>query len=220
MTTTHKQVPNKVITLYLLVFFLWWSIFELSGIHFFASPLAQKLASSIIKFSTWTVPAFFLMKKYSDSLYLPLNSLVKTKFNFRPCALILLLMLGYVLVGSWLQKGQLQFNQSLNPYELIDTFFFVGITEEIVFRGWLLNALMVKTSKTKAILFSSFLFLFIHFPIWLKTDSFIQNLTSGAFFNVLVLSAIYSITFLKSKNILVPILLHMIWNLSVLLFFD
>nr|WP_265459630.1 CPBP family glutamic-type intramembrane protease [Enterococcus sp. HY326] len=158
MKVAQTQVSNKVIVMYLIIFFSWWSLFELSGVPLLGSPLTQKLSGSIIKFLTWTVPAIFLMKRYSNSLYLPFNTILKNKFNLRPYLLIIVLMISYVFIGSWIKNGQLQFNELFNPYDLIDTFFFVGITEEIVFRGWLLNELLVKTRKIKAVFSTPFSF--------------------------------------------------------------
>ncbi|MGM0238705.1 lysostaphin resistance A-like protein [Enterococcus sp. AZ103] len=218
MTNLQKQVPTKIIGIYLVIFFLWWSFYELSGFQLFATPFPQALSGSLIKFATWTVPAFLLMKKYHDSLYVPFDKIFTNKFRVAPYILITFLMISYIILGEWVEHGSLQFSNSFNATDLIGVFLFVGITEEMVFRGWLLNALLLKTTTIPAVLISSVLFLCIHFPIWVKTGSFIQNFASGGFINVLILSIIFSVIFLKSKNILVPIVIHMLWDLALLIF--
>lgn len=140
------------------------------------------------------------------------------KFKLGPYVLTAFLLVLYILIGEWIEHGSLKVSDSFNPIDLIGTFLFVGITEELVFRGWLLNALVRKTSKAKAIAISSLLFLCVHFPIWIRMGIFIQIFTSGSFLTVVILSIIFSVLFLKSKNIIVPIFIHMLWDL-ILLFF-
>ncbi|WP_265456691.1 CPBP family intramembrane glutamic endopeptidase [Enterococcus sp. HY326] len=207
----------RVILIYLLVFFLWWSVYELSGVQLFRSPLAEAISSSIIKFLTWTVPALVLTKAWSKFLYIPFDKIFKNKFTIFPYFLLVFLMVSYLFVGNFLENGSLQLTTPINGADLIGIVLFVGITEEVVFRGWLLNALLPKMTKFWAVSISSILFLCIHFPIWIKTGSLLSNFTSGAFINVLILSAIFSMSFIKSKNIIVPIVIHMIWNFTLLI---
>ena len=70
-----------------------------------------------------------------------------------------------------------------------------------------------------AVLLNAALFLAIHFPIWIYRGQFnnISIMTNNGI-GVILLSIIFSWTFIKSKNIFVPILLHMIWNLFSILF--
>jgi membrane protease YdiL (CAAX protease family) len=95
---------------------------------------------------------------------------------------------------------------------------FVGITEEIVFRGWLLNAKLKKMKILPAIMINSILFVIIHFPIWIYFRySLIEYLGNGI--GIFAFGILMSIIFIKSKNIIVPIFFHMIWNFLLTLFF-
>ena len=95
---------------------------------------------------------------------------------------------------------------------------FVGLTEEMVFRGWLLNATIHENRKWFYIIINAAMFLVIHFPIWIYSGNFISYFTSLQFIEVMALSVIFSITFIKSRSILVPVTLHMYFDLLVFMF--
>ncbi len=90
---------------------------------------------------------------------------------------------------------------------------FVGITEEMVFRGWLLNATVSEKKKWMPVIINSLMFLFIHFPKWIHEGCFVENFQNMGFLSIIILSIIFSWTFIKSKNIWISILLHMYWDL-------
>ena len=96
---------------------------------------------------------------------------------------------------------------------------FVGITEEMVFRGWLLNITVTENRKWLPIIINAVMFLLIHFPIWIASGIFIDDFTSLNFLCVPALSIIFSWSFIKSKNIWIPITLHMYWDLLMDLFY-
>ena len=95
---------------------------------------------------------------------------------------------------------------------------FTNLTEEMVFRGWLLNVTVSENRKWLPIMINAVMFLLIHFPIWIASGVFIDSFTSLNFLCVPALSIIFSWTFIKSKSIWIPITLHMYWDLLVFLF--
>ena len=60
----------------------------------------------------------------------------------------------------------------------------------------------------KDIIINAVMFLLIHFPIWIASGIFIDAFTSLNFLCVPALSIIFSWSFIKSKNIWIPITLH------------
>lgn len=70
------------------------------------------------------------------------------------------------------------------------------IAEEFIFRGLLLNRLITKTNMWGGILISSFIFSIYHMNIDLLIGTFLFGI-------------IASLLYLKTKNLLVPIILHM-----------
>ena len=71
----------------------------------------------------------------------------------------------------------------------------------------------------KDIIINAVMFLLIHFPIWIASGIFIDEFTSLNFLCVPALSIIFSWSFIKSKNIWIPITLHMYWDLLMDLFY-
>jgi membrane protease YdiL (CAAX protease family) len=85
----------------------------------------------------------------------------------------------------------------------------------MVFRGWLLNSALDKNNDKNnqlQIMFNAVLFLVIHFPVWIRNNLFVDYIISGSFIQIMLLSIIFSWSFIKSKNIIVPVVLHMYWD--------
>ena len=74
----------------------------------------------------------------------------------------------YLIIGAFIRKGGLAVSDSFSCSDLIDVLF-VGITEEMVFRGWLLNVTVSEKRKWLPIIINAVMFLLIHFPIWIKS---------------------------------------------------
>lgn len=115
-------------------------------------------------------------------------------------------------------KGKLEISSSFHYSYLIDVLF-VGITEEVVFRGWLLNVTVNENRKWSPIIINAVMFLLIHFPIWIMSGEFIDAFVNLNFLCVPILSIIFSWSFIRSKSIWIPIALHMYWDLLMYLFY-
>lgn len=90
-----------------------------------------------------------------------------------------------------------------------------AIPEEIVFRGWIQNALLCPRPNKKkvisAIILSNIMFVIIHLPTFFNSNySIVQMLLSGLL--VFIAGSVFGIIFFKSKNILVPIFAHWVWD--------
>jgi len=181
------------------------------------NPVAGEFLKEIIKFSVWFVPAWILIKKYNNFMYIKREEF----FNFRikwinilPVFLILTL---FPLISSFRIKGSISISENFSMASVIIVLF-VGITEEIVFRGWLLNSTYSEEKKVPAMALNAVMFLAIHFPIWIKNGVFASNITSGAFIQIIILSLLFGYIFTKTRSILPVIFLHMYWDLLVFMF--
>jgi hypothetical protein len=122
---------------------------------------------------------------------------------------------GFILYNSaidFLMHGSVAMSESFRPTQLIIVLF-VGLTEEMVFRGWLLNIMLKTKHQWIMILINACMFLLIHFPRWIYGGIFVSSFLNFGFISILVLSIIFSISFIKSRNLIVPIALHMFWDL-------
>lgn len=221
MESGRERVRPTVLLIYVVVFYGLWTLWEFwgRGVVDGAVPdplLAQLVKSGIIKNLVWTLPAVLLIHRFGPELYITLKEMFTAKVNWLKYLPVFAAFAVYICGGSILRNGRLAVSDGFAPYQLI-TVLFVGLTEELVFRGWLLNATVKEGKKWPYVLLNAVMFLTIHFPRWIDTGVFVGNFASFAFLEVMALSAVFSWSFLKSRSILVPIALHMAWDLLVFL---
>lgn len=220
----RKEDCNVSITLlavYSVLFYLAWTAF-----HFFVEPLISKipneavssiLSDGLIKNLIWTLPALILIRKNSDKLSVGFRDL----FSFRKESLKYLWIFpafaAYIIFGILIHGGTPGISSSFGAAEII-TVIFVGITEEVVFRGWLLNATVGRHENT-AIAINSVMFLAIHFPRWICEGIFVSNFVTFGFVSIVALSVIFSLVFVRTKSLVLPITLHMFWDLLVFMLY-
>lgn len=94
-----------------------------------------------------------------------------------------------------------------------------SVTEEILSRGFVLKRLYEESKNmfTSSFL-ASILFFFIHVPILFTSSKLVGNVLLRVMVTDLVLSLAISFVFLMRKNLLIPIIIHAFYNLSLYLF--
>ena len=223
-------MPVWVLVLYSVLFYGAWTLN-----YYVLIPILDKIENGLVaellidgvfKNLVWTLPALLLVAKYSDCLEVPFKEMLTWKKEYLPYLALFPGLGAYLLFSMFVQKQPIQF--SLVTKEVV-TVLFVGITEELVFRAWLLNATMpyAKTPESEdetpwqryaVIGLNALMFLAIHFPRWVSDGLFVENFTNFGFVTIILLSVIFSLLFLKTKNILLPIALHMFWDLLIFMF--
>ncbi len=220
MTTKKKTV---VLIIYTIIFYALWTFFELIAKDVINTAvtnvyLCQFIKSGIIKNLIWTVPAIILVKHFNDDVYISLKEMFTAKVNWLKYMPIFGIFTVYLLAGTFLRSGKLAIVEDFGIEQIIIVLF-VGLTEEMVFRGWLLNATYREKNKWVFLTINSVMFVAIHFPIWIHDRIFIESFAGFGFLLLIILSLIFSYTFVRSKNILVPIALHMYWDLLTFMFY-
>ncbi|MCL2426849.1 MAG: CPBP family intramembrane metalloprotease [Oscillospiraceae bacterium] len=214
----QRNLTYKKIAIYLIIFFAIWSVRELVIQPVFLTPLsnvASEIIGEIIKLLVWTVPAILLIRHYHADMWIGLREMfTNKKIWFKDAYLLLLIFSPLLRAGVF---GGFAINPDFEPIRMVGTVAFVGITEELVFRGFLLNAFLKKMKMPYAIALDAVLFLLIHFPIWIYRGFTPSEFLSGIV-AVPILSVLFAYSFIKTRNIFVPIVLHMLWNLQVSLF--
>ncbi|MCL2842059.1 MAG: CPBP family intramembrane metalloprotease [Oscillospiraceae bacterium] len=219
MVKKQKLTPLKI-GIYLVLFFAAWSVKELVIQPVLLSPLTLNpivsgVIGEVIKLLVWTLPAILLIKHYRDDMSISLKEMFTSKPTWFKDAFILLVIFA-PLIRAGIFDG-FAMNPDFDPTWLIGAVVFVGITEEVVFRGFLLNAFLKKMKIQYAIALDAVLFTLIHFPIWIYQGLGFSDFLRGIIV-VPILSVLFAYSFIKTKHIFVPIALHMIWNLQVGLF--
>ena len=198
-------------------------MFTLYGKPFIADTFRDDVSAIIaedviIKNLVWTIPAIFLVRHFSSQVYIGLKEMFTAKVKWLKYLPVFLLFTAYALGTECLSAGKLEINKSFGAASIVMVLF-VGLTEEMVFRGWLLNATVSKEKQWIPIIINSILFMTIHFPIWILEGKFMEVMSSFSFLFIIVLGIIFGAAFLKSRSIIVPILLHMYWDLLAEMFF-
>lgn len=217
MIEKRNLSPYKL-GVYLILFFAVWSVRELVIQPVFLDSLdaiVSEIIGQVIKLAVWTLPAILLIKYFQNDMWIGLKEMFATKPKwFKDAPLLLVVFIP--ILQAFIANGEITIHPDFTPTRLIGGVVFVGITEEIVFRGFLLNALLKKMKLWFAIALNEALFVLIHFPIWIYRGRELSEFLSGSV-AVFVLGVLFSYSFIKTKNIFVPIALHMIWNLLVIL---
>lgn len=221
--TNTNRAKLHVLIVYGVAFYIIWSVWEFLGKSFLNSAIeneiiSQFIKSGIIKNLVWTFPAILMIDHFKSDVYISLKEMFTTKFKWLKYLPIYMIFTVYILAGCFLKNGKLEIVGNFGVDDIIIVLF-VGLTEEMVFRGWLLNATLHENKKWICIMINAIMFLAIHFPKWIYTGIFISSFTEFGFLSIFVLSFIFSWTFIKSRNIFIPITLHMYWDLLMMMFY-
>ena len=216
MAEKHRLAPYKI-AIYIIIFFAVWSIRELVVQPVFLDPIdivAAEIIGAIIKLLIWTLPAILLIGYFENDMWISLKEMFTNKPKWFKWAPILPLILLVPILQALVFSGGISIRPDFVPIRLIGVVVFVGVTEEIVFRGFLLNTFLKRMKMWKAVALDAVLFYLIHLPIWIYQARDITFYLS-AIVSVTALSLFFAFSFIKTKSIIVPIILHTVWNLLV-----
>jgi len=220
----NKRLTNLHIVAYIIALFALWSVRELVVQPLFLtplSPLASALIGEAIKLLVWTLPAILLIRHYHNDMHVGLKEMFTNKLQWSRDYLFAIVILALFIVRplhTWFVFGEFGLSPTFAPVQLIGGVLFVGITEEIVFRGFLLNAFLKKMKMPYAVALDAILFTLIHYPIWIYNGLGTLDFVTRSISIAIVSALFFACSFIRTRNILVPIALHMAWNLSIFLF--
>ncbi len=212
---------QKIYIPFFVIFYLIWAIAELiirpalNTIVPDGSVLSCLLFDGILKNLCWTLPAWILMTKFDQNLYIHKKELLTQKADLKEVIPVFLGVAGFCILNSVIAHRGFYFQ--LEDLPECTAFLFVGITEEFVFRGFLLNATLTDQNQPYAVAINAILFLSIHFPIWILYGNFMLYFQNFGFVMILLLSVFFSWCMLYFKNIWVSVGVHMLWDILVTL---
>jgi len=211
---TTEHVTFKRFFLYLIFFYFIWTLKELWLINFLRSfgDTTYALLESLVKILVWFVPFWFYVKYYLNTnplTYLNLNINVK-KGLFWGIILSALVGFRFAIEVYLINKETFHFALPLDSY--LNGFLVVGITEEIVFRGFILKEFNKRMSFWKANVNSSLLFMLIHYPIWIH-DGVLFHFWTHVY--IFLLGLIFGFVYKKTGSLWSVIILHSFYDLFV-----
>ncbi len=179
----------------------------------------------IAKPIVFILPVFYYIRKvekkdFFSSIYLklkmPLQDVVLT------IAIGAMFVISAVIANFFKYKGLVFFRHSFTFENLVMMVLIAlatGISEEILSRGFVLKRLYDESKNMyTSTFFASILFFFLHVPILFTNLKISGNLLLMFLATDLILSFLNSVIFIERKNLLVPILIHTFYNLSIILF--
>lgn len=226
MIENHTQKENKGslpvwarIVLILFAFFIVGGLFQLIG--FILADVSvtdmqelkdintnQKLILQLFTFSPVLLIVYYFRKFVDNESIMSIGFSFKGRsrdiiaglaaaFTILGGGSLLLNLLGYINFLNIQIDGK-----SLALYFVI--FIMVAISEEVLFRGYILNNLLSVMNKYLALLISAAIFALLHI---LNFD-----LTFIAFINLILAGLLLGATYIYTKNLWFPISLHLFWN--------
>lgn len=216
MATNKKITYLKHAFKYYAYLLVVWGFYRL----LFQAP--APLEELIVKPVIWLLPLVFLLRKEKASLLS-----IGVTFNNFFRVVYFVLALGFVftvfaIVVNFLKYGSLNFASDIGVnsfWVAIGLSFITAISEELVFRGYLLTRLLefIKDSF-RANIVLSIGWALIHLPVAIL--DWRMGPLELAIYSLIVFSFSIGATFvfLKTKNIAAPILLHVLWQWPIILF--
>ncbi|GLB28582.1 hypothetical protein LAD12857_05050 [Lacrimispora amygdalina] len=166
----------------------------------------------IISRGIWCIPFMFLIVKCDDIIPIGFKDLFSNKCHWKSIIIIFLVNTIYIMAAMYVNHGDFWVNHDIRISQLLLKFLMVCFVEEIVYRGFGMNAFLAFVSERKANLFSAIYFVLLHFPSYFihwyldGTFAITAMLTQAVY--VLVLGLIFGYLFRKSKSILPPMIIH------------
>src|SRR5699024_10439475 len=213
------KINKNYIWLYFIVFYALWSIKELWLIQYLnlMNPIFAAMVTAILKITIWIIPVFLLivtLERKDPISYLGLKSNLKKGLKW--AMWITFAMVLYFTISGIAMD--LKFSLNLGWDFWLNTFIFVGLTEEIVFRGYILRKLMVGWEFWQANTIASLLFVSIHFPIWIYNGLFELPYIMVAIVQVFIISISFGFIYKKTGSLWSVIIIHSMYDLLVSVF--
>ncbi len=212
-----EKVFKNMNAVYCMALFTIWTVLEIFLVPkmklYMADETVDILKETVIKIIIWFIPSVFLIIHFNNFLYIKKDKLFECKSALLKYVPLFLIFAVYHIISDYVRNGSVSVSDSFRLSDILLSLT-VGISEEMVFRGLFLNSIL-KENKNNwfAVSVNSIMFLLIHFPIWYTSGLFVEYIVSGSFVQIIILSLIFSWSFIKSKSIIVPIALHTFWDL-------
>ncbi len=208
---------EKVLNLWAVILII-WSFYR----AYFKTDLPLWFDELIAKPLIFVIPVYFFVKRVEKKNFVAaINLGAKKKRDYILGIIIGALFVVAVFLGNKLRSysGGLVLNKSaqgMTPLVLFILSFATSLSEEILSRGFVLKRLYETSKKLySSSFFASILFFFLHIPILFTSQSITGLLLLKVMFADLVLSFALSLLFLERKSLIMPIIIHALYNFSL-----
>jgi len=216
----HQRTGRQLLSQYGYFFVLWFviQVFINVPIMNLTSGWTEELLTDAVKMLIWLGVGFFMIfhtKKDQFEVERPFQLNLK----FKPLYVTLAAILVYMLASAFIQRHSISVVASFKPTMLLQDFLIVGLCEETMFRGYLLNRLRkIVPTEQSALIIQAVLFALIHLPKYLTTYPALSLITiMGQLVTVAILGYLFGWLFLKSRSLWPSIIVHSVWDLLIVL---
>lgn len=171
----------------------------------------------------WCLPFIYLIRYYTRSLPVGFGELFTCRnLHWKSILLVFMIITVYMGTGMFALHSGFWINPEVRLIQELPKYIIVGFVEEIVYRGWGLNAFSAFMHEEKANLVSTIYFVLIHFPAyfirWYLQGSFDFFALLGQAVFALVMGLLFGYVYRKNKSIIPPMLLHFWTDIISVLF--
>ena len=215
------KTNTKTLVVSFFIFYLIWivraTIFYNAVDLSIESETGRLIFSNIIKFLLWVIPAG-LYVFYREKQNLLINLKITSPINWRGLGIGFAASVLYFVVVFTVDK--LYSNRTLTPLlhasasawlVTLAQVFFSPISEEILFRGFVLPQLMDRMPFWKANMLQAILFAAMHWPNWIWVNGF-QAWIMVTSVSIFILALFLGWLLRRTNSIWPPILVHIINN--------
>jgi uncharacterized protein len=203
---SERSTSFKRLLIFILLFFAVWTV-RATVLFFIDERIHSEVLSSIysnaVKFLIWVVPAVIYLRKLDRQPalgYLKLTTPVNKKGLVYAIVISVLYFAATIVFETRVGGKNLHALVAASPAEWLRTLafiFFSPISEEILFRGFVLNKLAEGLKFWMANLLTAVLFTLIHWPFWIWRNGFngwLIQTSAGIFLLAILLGYVVKLT--------------------------
>lgn len=217
--SVYKENQNQLrsLVIYTISFFVIWFLYVLFGSQYLwvkiNNPLLHKTLNSILKLIIFPLPVILYLKYYDYVNFITFLKLNTNPKKGLPYVLVLVVFGTFVyLTAQHFLLKNIGFNPFFDIFLWVNGVLLAGFSEELVFRGFILQKANELMSFWKANFINASLFLLIHFPQWIHADRITSLVVLLQMANIFCLGLALGYVFKKSNSLMPCILIHSILN--------
>lgn len=211
---TRQGVPG--LGQYLTVFLLWSAWRQWGTTLLPPEPGSAVLEAVVIKNLIWLLPLLpAVLKRREEGWLIRPRRLFAAPFPWLACVTLLCASAAFLHTVR-IATGNLETIVLFDPVFVVLSLC-AGVTEELVFRGYLFNRQAAVMGVSRAAALNGLLFALIHYPglLWGREWG---DLLSWRTLLIFVMGALFCWAFARWKNLALPMTVHTVWNILSYLF--
>ncbi len=203
---------KKITLLEISIFFILFMIAHTFELYLNAHTLLKShyILALFVRLIIWTLPVILLTLKQNPLKYLKLYNNVFRGLTIGIITGLIIITLRCLII--YLIKGFITFNFNIPVGFWLNGIIFVGLSEEVVFRGYLLQKIESISSFWIANIISAVLFAIMHFPIWIMVKNLGALEIIGEIRSMIFMGLIFGYVFKKAQSLWSPIIVHSVNN--------